>query len=89
MYETLLNEAEQERIDVIEYLFQGRLKGLYYNRTIGIHKNATAVEKACVLAEELGHYHTSGGTSRIKRICRTGSRRIKLGAGSMNAWYGV
>lgn len=38
------------------------LKGLYYNGTIGIDKNIeTDKEKACVLAEELGHYHTSSG----------------------------
>lgn len=61
MYNTLLSEAERERVEVVEYLFQGRLKGLYYNRTIGIHRNATSVEKACILAEELGHYHTSVG----------------------------
>lgn len=35
----------------------GRIKG---NR-IAIRKDITATEKACILAEELGHYHTTIG----------------------------
>lgn len=61
MYETLLDEAQQEHIDVYEFPFQGRTQGLYWNRAIGICRNATSAEKACILAEELGHYHTSAG----------------------------
>ena len=37
-------------------------KGLINGRKIAINKNIhTAMEKSCVLAEELGHYHTSSG----------------------------
>lgn len=37
------------------------LKGLYYNGNIAIEKKLTATEKACILAEELGHHYTSSG----------------------------
>lgn len=62
-YEELLYEANSENIDVIDYSFTSRkIKGLYCNGTIAIRKNIeTTVEKACVLAEEIGHYHTASG----------------------------
>lgn len=37
------------------------LKGLYYNGRIAIKQNMSETEKACVLAEELGHHFTSTG----------------------------
>lgn len=37
------------------------LKGLYVDGNIAIEKNMTATEKACVLAEELGHHFTTYG----------------------------
>lgn len=61
MYETLLNEAQKEKLEVVELHFRGRIKGLYCDRVIGINRNMTTAEKACILAEELGHYHTSVG----------------------------
>ena len=58
-YEQLQNEACEDGIDVIDYRFDNkRIKGLYCNGTIAIRKDiATSAEKACVLAEELGHYY--------------------------------
>lgn len=61
MYEALLSEAQKEHIDVVEFPFRGRLRGLYYDRVIGICRHTTNAEKACILAEELGHFHTSAG----------------------------
>ncbi len=59
---TLLNEAEKECIEVVSLPFKGNLKGLYYDKVIGLNKNLeTTAEKCCVLAEELGHYYTSAG----------------------------
>jgi Zn-dependent peptidase ImmA (M78 family) len=59
---TLLNEAEKECIEVVSLPFKGNLKGLYYDKVIGLNKNLeTTAEKCCVLAEELGHYYTSVG----------------------------
>lgn len=37
------------------------LKGFYYNGNIAIEKNMSHKEKACVLAEELGHHYTTYG----------------------------
>lgn len=60
-YETLLEEAYQEGLIVKEKPLKynnGRIKG---NR-IAIRKGInTTSEKVCVLAEELGHHHTSIG----------------------------
>lgn len=62
-YERLEDEACKDGIDVVPYHFKSkRIKGLYSDNVIGINKNIkTEKEKACVLAEELGHYHTSSG----------------------------
>lgn len=61
--EKLENEARNERIDIISYHFSSnRLKGLYCNNTIALSKKLKSnKERACILAEELGHYHTSYG----------------------------
>lgn len=37
------------------------LKGLYYNGRIAIKENMSEIEKACILAEELGHHYTTAG----------------------------
>lgn len=62
-YEKLTSEACEDGIEIIEKEFNSdRIKGLYCDRTIAINKNIkTAAEKADVLAEELGHYHTTVG----------------------------
>ena len=58
-YEALLDEANSKGLIVKEKPLQssdGRIKG---NR-IAIRKDLkTSTEKACVLAEELGHYETT------------------------------
>lgn len=60
-YEALLVEADNEGLTVKEMPMRynnGRIKG---NR-IAIRKDIdTSAEKTCVLAEELGHHHTSVG----------------------------
>ena len=59
-YETLLKEADSQSLVVKEKPLRahnGRIKG----KRIAIKKNMTTTEKACVLAEELGHYYTSNG----------------------------
>ena len=61
-YECLLNEAYQKNIDIYEEPMKSRIKGLYADNIIWINKNiSTSTEKAVVLAEELGHYHTTSG----------------------------
>lgn len=61
-YEHLLIEADNLGIDVIEKEFYSDAKGLCKGSRIGINKKIhTTVEKACILAEELGHYYTTVG----------------------------
>lgn len=60
-YEQLLDEYDEE-VCVVEKRFKSKAKGLCKGRKIGISKDIeTSVEKVCVLAEELGHYHTTVG----------------------------
>jgi hypothetical protein len=62
-YENLLQEAADENIYVIEDApFQSRADGLIRNDVIGINRTVRrSTQRACVLAEELGHYHTTIG----------------------------
>ena len=60
-YEELLKEADTEGLIVKEKNIPGYGGRIYKNR-VAIHSGInTSVEKACVLAEELGHYYTSAG----------------------------
>lgn len=63
IYENLCQEADADGITIKDYAFESeRIKGLYCDDTIGISNSIdTTVEKACVLAEELGHHHTTVG----------------------------
>ncbi|MCJ7839949.1 ImmA/IrrE family metallo-endopeptidase [Lederbergia sp. NSJ-179] len=62
MYEKLLSQAHDQNIDVYEKPLSSKIKGLYSNKIIWINRNIeSSTDKACVLAEELGHYHTSVG----------------------------
>lgn len=72
-YENLLIEVSECDIDICETTFKGEGKGFYLENTIFIDKNLNnSAEKKCVLAEELGHHHTTYGnildTSRINSI---------------------
>lgn len=62
-YELLENEACKEGIDIIDYDFRNKsIKGLYCDSTIAISSAVETVsERTSILAEELGHYHTSVG----------------------------
>lgn len=61
--ERLEAEACKDGIEIVSCRFNSpRIKGLYCDKTIGITTDIdTSTEKACVLAEELGHHHTSVG----------------------------
>ncbi len=61
-YEQLVQFADCDKIEVIEFNFKSGLKGLYCDDTIAINsKLETTTEKKCILAEELGHYYTTAG----------------------------
>jgi hypothetical protein len=62
-YEKLLREAQLASVEVYEKQMRPSIKGLYSNKIVWINKHiSTSIEKRCILAEELGHYHTSHGT---------------------------
>jgi len=63
-YDSLVLELANEGVEVIEHSFcSSALKGLYVDNVIAINYKsiATDKEKACILAEEYGHYCTSYG----------------------------
>lgn len=62
-FEQLEEQACKDGIDIIERRFNSeRIKGLYCNDSIALSdKLETSTEKACVLAEELGHHYTTSG----------------------------
>lgn len=62
LYDELLDEAFFHGVVVEERPLRGRIKGLYGDKTIWINQSIpTRAEKACVLAEELGHFYTTAG----------------------------
>ena len=74
-YEKLQEEACKDGIEVIDYPFRSKnIKGLYCDGTVAIRDNIdTTTEKACVLAEELGHHYTSVGN--IINMTSSGNRK--------------
>lgn len=80
-YEILLSEASGNGLIVKEKPLKynnGRIKG----SRVAIRQDlSTSVEKACVLAEELGHHYTTYGN--ILDQCNTSNRKQELRA---RAW---
>lgn len=60
-YEQLVQDANRIGLEVVEKNFKSNAKGLCKGQKIGIRKNMSETEKACVLAEEIGHYYTTVG----------------------------
>jgi hypothetical protein len=62
MYEDLATEIQCQGVEIIEVKFKGNLKGLYDDNTIALdYKIDTDKERACILAEEIGHHYTTYG----------------------------
>ena len=77
-YESLLDEAAQEGIEVYERPLKGKLKGLYSNKVIFINKDLKdRIEKACILSEEMGHYHTSSGDILDQKDIRNRKQELR------------
>lgn len=72
-YESLLHDADMMGLEVKELHFESRTKGLCKGEKIGIRKEMTKTEKACILAEEIGHYYTTTGNILDQRD--TGNRK--------------
>lgn len=62
-YECLAEKACKDGIEIVNRKFNSnRIKGLYCDGTVALNANIeTSTERTCVLAEELGHHHTSSG----------------------------
>lgn len=63
IYEELLDEAVDNNILVKEVALKSKSDGLYKDSKIAINKAtlSTVAQKACVLAEELGHHNKTYG----------------------------
>ena len=61
--EKLEQEAFEDKVKVHDYyLGEDNLKGIYIDGNVAINTSiSNSAEKTCVLAEELGHHHTSVG----------------------------
>ena len=78
-YEELLKEADSMGLIVKEKPLQSG-DGRIFNNKIAIRKDIpTQTEKACVLAEELGHHCTSSGTLWTKTLFLIASRNSGRG----------
>ena len=62
-FEHLEDEACRDGIDIVHRKFNSnRIKGLYCDGTVSLNSQLeTSKERACILAEELGHHYTSVG----------------------------
>lgn len=80
-YENLLLESEAQNLIVKEKDLPG-YKGRIYKNRVAIRKNLSTTEKACVLAEELGHHYTTVGNilDQSKVENRKQERRARLWA---------
>lgn len=65
------------------------LKGLYVDRNIAIEKTLTQSEKACVLAEELGHYHTTTGNILDQSKAENRKQELKARLWAYNKQIGL
>ena len=71
-YEELISEYERLIIEERPMVNEG----LYADGCVWINKNMSANKKACILAEEIGHYETTSGD--ILDQADTGNRKQEL-----------
>lgn len=84
-YEELLTVADKSNVTITDQfdLSGTRLKGLYCNSTIALNRDMyIESEKACVLAEEIGHHYTTVGNIMDQTITenRKQERRARIWA---------
>ncbi|MDD3140217.1 MAG: hypothetical protein PHX08_14745 [Lachnospiraceae bacterium] len=61
-YEKLVQEAEDDNVKVHNFRLADNLPGLYVDGNVALDIGIETTDKrACVLAEELGHHHTTVG----------------------------
>lgn len=79
IYDDLLQEAYEEGLIVKEYPLKYNDGRLQDNRIAIRQDISTTTEKACILAEELGHYYTA--TGNILNQKDAGNRKPKAASG--------
>lgn len=65
------------------------LKGLYVNGHIAINTKMSDIEKACVLAEELGHHYTSYGNILDQSDASNRKQELRARAWAYNKQIGL
>lgn len=88
-YEKLI--IENPNLTIIELDLSGTigLKGLCIDDCIAIEKDMTLVEKSCILAEELGHHHTSSGNILDLSDVRNRKQELKARVWAYNNQIGL
>lgn len=87
-YENLLYEADKNYLITKEKplkAYNGRIKG----HKILIRKDMNTMEKACVLAEELGHFHTTVGDILDQSKVENRKQEIRARAWAYNKMVGL
>lgn len=83
-YDELLVEADKNKIIIKENrVFQSSATALINGNIIGISKRVdSTIKKSCILAEELGHFHTTTGNilDQTDAFNRKQERRARLWA---------
>lgn len=90
-YEDLLSECTANGIYVIERAnFKSKADGLINGDVIGLNRNIqTTKERACVLAEELGHYYTTVGDILMQKAASDQKQERRARAWSYNRLVGL
>jgi len=87
----LLLEAEQYNLYVLENIeFESKAEGLIRGDVIGINRTVrTSYKRACILAEELGHYHTTAGNILDQTSSNNRKQEYKARLWSFNKLIGL
>ena len=88
-FERLLEHTDAEHIRVLEKQFKSNAKGLIKGNKIAIRQDIPTVEKASVLAEELGHYYTTVGNILNQKVTGNRKQRHKVRPSAYNKLTGV
>lgn len=89
-YEDLLEESTSNDVYVIENAdFKSRADGLINGNVIGINRQIrTCRKRTCILAEELGHYHTTVGNI-LNQSTDTDKQELRARAWAYNKLIGL
>ncbi|MCI9357781.1 MAG: ImmA/IrrE family metallo-endopeptidase [Lachnospiraceae bacterium] len=90
-YEALLQEAASKDIYIIENAdFDSSADALINGDVIGLNKNINEIRKrTCVLAEELGHYHTTVGNILDQSEVNERKQEVQARAWAYNRLIGL